>query len=91
MDVDTPQEPIAPSSAVAPRRSRKRRLVDTAKESIVDVPPKKKVVKAHKAPSKKKIVAIDEVEVVKEAVLTTEKNSKNNIPTAPAVEKRLRR
>lgn len=98
MDIDTPQEPIASSSAVAPHRSsRKRRLCDIAEESIVDTPPRKKVIKARNAPSKKKIVAVDltreddEVEVVNKAVLTTKKISKNNIPTAPAGEKRLRR
>ena len=100
MDIETPQESVTSSSAVTPRRgSRKRRRGDTEKEPIVfgDTPPRKKVVKAHKAPSKKKTVAVDltqedaEVEVVKDAVLTTEKNSKNNTPTAPAGEKRLRR
>lgn len=100
MDVDTPQESVTSSSAVTPRRgSRKRRRGDTEKEPIVlgDTPPRKKVVKAHKAPSKKKTAAVDltqedaEVEVVRDAVLTTEKNSKNNTPTAPAGEKRLRR
>lgn len=99
MDIDTPQEHIASSSTVAPHRSsRKRRLCDIiAEESIVDTPPRKKVIKARNAPSKKKIVAVDltreddEVEVVNKAVLTTKKISKNNIPTAPAGEKRLRR
>jgi len=100
MDTDVPEEPVAPSSAIALRRSsRKRKLGDTPEEPIVLVrpSPSKKSAHAREAPSKKKTVAIDltrednEVQVVKGTVLTTEKNSKNNAPTAATDEKRLRR
>ena len=100
MDIDVPEESVAPSSAIAPRRSnRKRKLGDAAKEPIVleDARPSKKAAHARNAPSKKKTVAVDltreddVVQVVKGAVLTTEKNSKNNAPTAPTDEKRLKR
>jgi hypothetical protein len=98
MDADIPEESIASQSPALRRSSRKRGRGDMVKEPIVleDTPPRKKAARA-RAPSKKKAASVDhtreddEVAVVKETVLTTEKNSQNNIPTASAGEKRLRR
>ena len=100
MDNDVPEELVTSSSVVTPRRiSRKRKLRDTAKEPIEleDTPPRKKATSTRKTPSKKKTIAVDltreddEVEVVRETVLTTEKNLNNKTPADPTYEKRLRR
>lgn len=97
MNIDAPEESIVSSSAATLRRSSRIRK-HVAKQSIVlgNTPPKKKA-KVHKSQSKKKTAVVDltrkgdEAEVVNEAVVTTVENTKNNLPTAPATEKRLKR